>query len=99
MDDEELSELYYITIGHDNTGYSPSWHLDHVIITNTKTGKAFVFPCRSWFDTRMGDGLIERELSVAEDAGKLVPYVFQVTTSDIRGAGTDAGTAEWMGPT
>lgn len=47
-----------------------------------------------WFDSRMGDGRIERILPVAADAGKLVPYVFNITTSDIRGAGTDAGTHE-----
>ena len=46
IDDEELGELLEITIGHDNTGYSASWHLDHVAITNTKTSQRFLFQCR-----------------------------------------------------
>lgn len=47
--------------------------------------------CRSWFDKSMSDGLIERVLPVVPDAGKLVPYTFIVHTSDMKGAGTDAG--------
>jgi lipoxygenase homology domain-containing protein 1 len=91
IDDEELGELLEVTIGHDNSGYSASWHMDHLTITNMKTGQVFVFPCRLWFDSRVGDGQIERILPVAPDAGKLVPYIFNITTTDMRGAGTDAG--------
>jgi hypothetical protein len=39
----------------------------------------------------MEDGLIERVLPVVPDAGKLVPYTFILHTTDIKGAGTDAG--------
>ncbi len=39
----------------------------------------------------MGDGHIERVLPVVPDAGKLTPYTFIVYTSDLKGAGTDAG--------
>lgn len=46
IDDEELGELFEATIGHDNTGYSASWHMDHMAITNTKTQQRFTFPCR-----------------------------------------------------
>lgn len=46
IDDEELGELLEVTVGHDSSGYSPSWHLDHLTITNTKTGQTFIFPCR-----------------------------------------------------
>jgi hypothetical protein len=52
---------------------------------------SYEYLCRQWFDTRVGDGHIERVLPVAADAGKLVPYVFNISTSDLRGAGTDAG--------
>jgi hypothetical protein len=46
IDDEELGDLLEVTIGHDGSGHSPSWHLDHLTITNTKTGQVFIFPCR-----------------------------------------------------
>lgn len=64
VDDEELGELLEVTVGHDNTGLGPSWHLEHMKITNTATGQTFFFPCRQWFDTRIGDGLLERILPV-----------------------------------
>ncbi|GFH12747.1 uncharacterized protein HaLaN_08491, partial [Haematococcus lacustris] len=37
VDDENLGELLEVTVGHDSAGHSPSWHLDHLTITNTKT--------------------------------------------------------------
>ncbi|GLC54185.1 hypothetical protein PLESTB_000832700 [Pleodorina starrii] len=90
IDDEELGDVLEITIGHDNTGPGPSWHLDHVTVTNLKTNVTWLFPCRQWFDTRMGDGALERTLQAADSLVRMVPYVFYVYTSDIRGAGTDA---------
>ncbi|KAF5839075.1 Lipase/lipooxygenase [Dunaliella salina] len=90
IDDEELGELLEITIGHDGTSSSPSWHLDHAIIINTKTEQKFVFPCRQWFDARMGDQRIERTLPACADAGSVVAYNFKITTADVRGASTDA---------
>lgn len=90
IDDEELGELLEVTVGHDNTGHSASWHLDHVTILNCKTEETFLFPCRQWFDTRIGDGLVERRLAAGDAMGKITNYTFKITTSDIRGAGTDA---------
>ncbi|KAG2501257.1 hypothetical protein HYH03_001064 [Edaphochlamys debaryana] len=90
VEDEELGDLFEITVGHDNTGQGPSWHLDHVAITNLKTNVTYLFPCRMWFDTRVGDGAIERVLQVSDSLIKIIPYHFHVYTSDIRGAGTDA---------
>lgn len=66
IEDEELGDLLEVTVGHDNTGHGPSWHLDHMVVTNAKTGQSFIFPCRAWFDSRMGDGLLERVLPVSE---------------------------------
>lgn len=66
IDDEELGDIVEVTVGHDNTGASPSWHLEHMTITNTKTGRTYYFTCGQWFDTRMGDGAIERVLVGSE---------------------------------
>ncbi|KAG1662011.1 hypothetical protein FOA52_009500 [Chlamydomonas sp. UWO 241] len=90
IDDEELGELLTITIGHDGTGHGASWHCDHVAITNEKTGGRFLFQCRDWFDARLGDGRTERTLTASNDLGRMAYYTFSVSTSDIRGAGTDA---------
>ncbi|KAG2432966.1 hypothetical protein HXX76_008694 [Chlamydomonas incerta] len=90
IEDEELGDLLEVTVGHDNTGNGPSWHLDHITVTNLKTGAVYLFPCRMWFDSRIGDGALERTLEVGDSLLKITPYHFYVTTSDIRGAGTDA---------
>ena len=67
VDDEELGELLEVTVGHDNTGSRASWHMDHMVITNVKTGQKFLFPCRwasgmhlriqfmRWWDILAGD--------------------------------------------
>jgi hypothetical protein len=56
------------------------------------SGKVFFFPCEQWFDATQGDGLTRRVLRVSREDPRLllVPYVFKITTSGIRGAGTDA---------
>jgi len=46
IDDEEVGNLLDITIGHDGTSTCPSWHLDHVVILNTKTEQKYFFLCR-----------------------------------------------------
>ncbi len=46
IEDEELGDLLEITVGHDNTGRAPAWHLDHLTVTNNKTGLTYVFACR-----------------------------------------------------
>ena len=66
IEDEELGDLLEATVGHDNTGHGPSWHMEHMTITNVKTGQTFLFPCRMWFDSRIGDGMLERRLLAAE---------------------------------
>lgn len=57
-----------------------------------KKDRAFFFPAEQWFDATQGDGLTRRVLRVSRDdpRASLVGYLFRVTTSGIRGAGTDA---------
>ncbi|CAF1135774.1 unnamed protein product [Rotaria sordida] len=54
-----------IRIGHDNSGFSPSWHLDRVeicpLIKGQKT-KTYVFHCNRWFAENEDDGSVVREL-------------------------------------
>ncbi len=38
----------------------------------------------------MGDGLVERRLPANVDLGRMSYYTFNILTSDIRGAGSDA---------
>lgn len=91
----EVDPLKKIRIGHDNSGAGPAWHLRHVEIINKATGARYLFPCNKWFSKSDDDFQIERDLYPAAslDSKPAVPenvYTISVTTSDIKGAGTDA---------
>lgn len=34
-----LSEIVKLTVGHNNRGRNPSWHLDHAVLTNEASGE------------------------------------------------------------
>eukprot|EP00899_Mesostigma_viride_P006814 jgi/Mesvir1/16133/Mv08410-RA.4 len=91
----ELGDIEKVIIGHDNAGYSPSWHCAKVEVTDLDTGKQVEFPSHAWFSKQEGDGLIRRELLAAGKDPNLkrrmpARYRIVVATSDLRGAGTDA---------
>ena len=87
-----LGDLEAITIGHDNSGLGPGWHLDHVEVVDEGTGKEYYFPCEEWLEKGDADGLVERRLAVvsAGTAKEVHRYKVTVNTSDVKFAGTDA---------
>ncbi|CAG9464667.1 unnamed protein product [Pedinophyceae sp. YPF-701] len=87
----DLGALHEIEIGHDNKGLGPGWHLSQVVITNTTTQARYNFPCHQWFDRKEGDGLTRRRLQASDADSAMTTYTVTVVTSDLRGAGTDAG--------
>ena len=46
---EDLGELQQLTIGHDDTGLQPDWHLDRVEVLNQATG-AIILILKQLFD-------------------------------------------------
>ncbi|KAF6302998.1 lipoxygenase homology domains 1 [Rhinolophus ferrumequinum] len=86
--------IYKIRIEHDNTGSSPSWYLDRVILTDLKRPHLrYYFNCCSWLSDLEGDRQWCRDL-LASFSPMEVPrgnrYEIKVYTGDIIGAGTDA---------
>ncbi|XP_076249872.1 DENN domain containing pinstripe isoform X2 [Calliopsis andreniformis] len=63
-----LGVLSTLRIGHDNTGLSPKWMVEHVVVRNEVTGHTFKFPCGRWLGRGIDDGSTERLL-----VGALVP--------------------------
>ncbi|CAL8078926.1 unnamed protein product [Orchesella dallaii] len=49
-------------IGHDNSGVSPKWMIDYVLIRNEVTGHCVKFPCGRWLGRDIDDGSTERLL-------------------------------------
>ncbi|XP_022243870.1 LOW QUALITY PROTEIN: DENN domain-containing protein 5B-like [Limulus polyphemus] len=65
---KNLGILTTVRIGHDNTGISPKWMVEHVVVRNEITGHAYKFPCGRWLGKGVDDGSTERLL-----VGELVP--------------------------
>ncbi|XP_045492150.1 DENN domain-containing protein 5B isoform X3 [Colias croceus] len=62
---KNLGVLSTLQIGHDNSGLSPRWLLDHIYVRNEVTGHTYLFPCNRWFGTGVDDGSTERVLVAA----------------------------------
>ncbi|GAB6019185.1 hypothetical protein CHUAL_000804 [Chamberlinius hualienensis] len=60
--------LTTLRIGHDNSGLSPKWMIEHVIVRNEVTSHTYKFPCGRWLGKGVDDGSTERLL-----VGELVP--------------------------
>jgi hypothetical protein len=52
-----LSPLERILIGHDNSGRSPGWFLDHVDIECPMIGMKQVFRCNKWLAKDEGNNI------------------------------------------
>ncbi|XP_056376258.1 polycystic kidney disease protein 1-like 1 isoform X2 [Hyla sarda] len=60
---ESLGPLWKIHIWHNNSGYSPSLYLSHVIVKDLQTGTSWFFYAECWLAIDEGDGKVERELT------------------------------------
>ncbi|XP_041071570.1 polycystic kidney disease and receptor for egg jelly-related protein-like [Carcharodon carcharias] len=57
---DELGELLFIQVWHNNVGPSPSWYLSRVKVQNVLTKHTWHFFCRKWLGIMKGDGLLHR---------------------------------------
>ena len=56
---ESLGNLNEITLEHDNSGESPSWFVEGVVIRDRQTKDQWVFPVNRWLALEKDDGQIE----------------------------------------
>ena len=70
--DKSLGFIHGVRVGHDNSGTSPSWFLEDIIIMDKQTQTSWTFANNEWLALERGDGRIERmiELSVNDDTFK-----------------------------
>ncbi|XP_051829492.1 polycystic kidney disease protein 1-like 3 [Antechinus flavipes] len=50
-----LGELHSIRLWHDNSGTSPSWYVNQVIVSDLATKKKWYFLCNCWLAVDLGD--------------------------------------------
>ena len=65
--DKPLGCVSGVQIGHDNTGVSPSWFLEDVVILDKQTLDSWTFSNNQWLALERGDGRIERMLETSTD--------------------------------
>lgn len=71
LDATDVGKIQKIRLGHDNAGLGASWFVDSVEITNIATGDVDFFPCNKWFDKKLDDKQIERDLVPAAEIAEM----------------------------
>ncbi|XP_028402707.1 polycystic kidney disease protein 1-like 2 isoform X2 [Dendronephthya gigantea] len=64
---QEVGELSYVQIWHNNAGVSPSWYLSRLSVKDIQTNKQWYFVCDNWLAVEAEDGKVCRVLPVAND--------------------------------
>ncbi|CAC5413553.1 DENND5 [Mytilus coruscus] len=65
VEHKNLGVLTTLRIGHDNSGITPRWLVEYVLVRNELTGHTYRFNCGRWLGKGVDDGSTER-LLVAE---------------------------------
>ncbi|XP_046341976.1 DENN domain-containing protein 5B-like isoform X2 [Haliotis rufescens] len=65
VEHKNLGVLTTLRIGHDNSGMTPRWLVEYVLVRNEISGHTYRFQCGRWLGKGVDDGSIER-LLVAE---------------------------------
>ena len=60
-----LGKLDHVRVWHDNSGDSPTWYLNRILVRDVQTNKKTWFLCDQWLAVEEDDGLIERSLPAA----------------------------------
>ncbi|XP_048411204.2 polycystin-1 [Stegostoma tigrinum] len=65
--DANLGEIWKIRIWHDNTGLSPSWHLEHVAVWDKQTDIMYYFLAQDWLsvENEKNEGIVEKDVLAA----------------------------------
>uniref|UniRef100_A0A3P9KDP6 Lipoxygenase homology domains 1a n=1 Tax=Oryzias latipes TaxID=8090 RepID=A0A3P9KDP6_ORYLA len=79
-----LGDLSKVRVWHDNSGFAPGWHLEHIDVKDEIMDKTFRFPCDRWLSKNGEDGQIMRELPCGNndylDLNEKTKYEICVTT-------------------
>ena len=59
-----LGAVQGVRIGHDNSGESPSWFLEEIVVVDKQSNQLWTFTSSQWFALERGDGRIERLLEL-----------------------------------
>uniref|UniRef100_A0A670IRP6 Polycystin 1 like 2/pseudo n=1 Tax=Podarcis muralis TaxID=64176 RepID=A0A670IRP6_PODMU len=81
-----LGELQSIRLWHDNSGGSPSWYVNRVLVHDVATDQKWYFLCNSWLAIDVGDCVLDKVFPVAteEDMKQFSNLFFMKTSKGFR---------------
>ncbi|XP_077166400.1 polycystin-1-like protein 2 isoform X2 [Paroedura picta] len=62
-----LGELQSIRLWHDNSGSSPSWYVNRVLVHDVAADQKWYFLCNSWLAIDVGDCVLDKVFPVATE--------------------------------
>ena len=65
--EKPLGHIEGVRFGHDNSGNSPSWFLEEIIVLDKQTLCSWTFTNTQWLALERGDGRIERMLETEQN--------------------------------
>ena len=65
--EKPLGSIEGVRFGHDNSGNSPSWFLEEIIVLDKQTLCSWTFTNTQWLALERGDGRIERMLETEQN--------------------------------
>lgn len=66
---QSLGAIQAVRIGHDNSGESPSWFLEEIVVIDEQVNHAWAFTSSQWLALEREDGRIERIIEQAPNEG------------------------------
>ncbi|XP_053127311.1 polycystic kidney disease protein 1-like 2 [Hemicordylus capensis] len=81
-----LGELQSIRLWHDNSGDSPSWYVNRVLVHEIATNKKWYFLCNSWLAIDVGDCVLDKVFPIAteQDMKQFSNLFFMKTSKGFR---------------
>ena len=74
---EPLGYLHGVRIGHNNSGVSPSWFLEDIVIEDVQTSHSWSFANNQWLALERGNGGIERMLTYSARTSEFSTEVYK----------------------
>ena len=66
---QPLGAIQGVRIGHDNSGESPSWFLEEIVVVDVRVNQSWTFASSQWLALEQEDGRIERIIEQAPNQG------------------------------
>ncbi|CAF0759923.1 unnamed protein product, partial [Didymodactylos carnosus] len=99
--DNELRQLEYVVLEHNNENAAPAWYVDFVVIKLLNHQQEYFFPVNRWLSTNYLDGKTKVTLSSAvmsvvseedllENRSDLIKYEIHITTGSMPKAATNS---------